>query len=66
VGNGDFYNLPRKFKVCITGLPCVCAPIPEINDVGLTAIRQGGKDSEIGFSFAWCGGRALYDPHSGA
>ena len=39
VGNGDFYNLPRKFKICITGCHVWCA-YPEINDVGLTAIRR--------------------------
>ena len=39
VGNGDFYNLPRKFKVCITGCRVWCA-YPEINDVGFTAIRR--------------------------
>ena len=44
VGNGDFYNLPRKFKVCITGCRVWCA-YPEINDVGLTAIRRGSGDS---------------------
>src|SRR5205823_817065 len=50
VGNGDFYNLPRKFKICITGCSVWCA-YPEINDVGLTAIRRtSGADSEIGFS----------------
>jgi sulfite reductase (ferredoxin) len=61
VGNGDFYNLPRKFKVCITGCHVWCA-YPEINDVGLTAIRQGGKDSEIGFSLRVGGGLST-DPH---
>jgi sulfite reductase (ferredoxin) len=61
VGNGDFYNLPRKFKVCITGCHVWCA-YPEINDVGLTAIRQGGKDSEIGFSLRVGGGLST-DPY---
>ena len=61
VGNGDFYNLPRKFKVCITGCHVWCA-YPEINDVGLTAIRQGGNDSEIGFSLRVGGGLST-DPH---
>ena len=32
--NSDFYNLPRKFKVSITGCPVWCS-YPEINDVGL-------------------------------
>jgi len=63
VGNGDFYNLPRKFKVCITGCHVWCA-YPEINDVGFTAIRQGGKDSETGFSLRVGGGLST-DPHLG-
>ena len=57
-GNPDFYNLPRKFKVCITGCRLWCA-YPEINDVGLTAIRRG---SEIGFSLRVGGGLST-DPH---
>jgi sulfite reductase (ferredoxin) len=61
VGNGDFYNLPRKFKVCITGCHVWCA-YPEINDVGFTAIRRGGGDSEIGFSLRVGGGLSA-DPH---
>jgi sulfite reductase (ferredoxin) len=59
VGNGDFYNLPRKFKVCITGCNVWCA-YPEINDVGLTAIHRG--DSEVGFSLRIGGGLST-DPH---
>jgi sulfite reductase (ferredoxin) len=61
VGNGDFYNLPRKFKVCITGCRVWCA-YPEINDVGLTAIHRAGEDSEIGFSLRVGGGLST-DPH---
>jgi sulfite reductase (ferredoxin) len=61
VGNGDFYNLPRKFKVCITGCNVWCA-YPEINDVGFTAIRRGDADSEIGFSLRVGGGLST-DPH---
>src|SRR5438874_6758848 len=59
-GNPDFYNLPRKFKVCITGCRVWCA-YPEINDVGLTAIRRG---SEVGFSLRVGGGLST-DPHLG-
>jgi sulfite reductase (ferredoxin) len=61
VGNGDFYNLPRKFKVCITGCRVWCA-YPEINDVGFTAIRRAGADSEVGFSLRIGGGLST-DPH---
>jgi len=42
VGNAEFYNLPRKFKICITGCKVWCS-YPEINDVGLTAVRHSGK-----------------------
>src|SRR6185437_633363 len=59
VGNGDFYNLPRKFKICITGCNVWCA-YPEINDVGLTAIRR--RNSEVGFSLRIGGGLST-DPH---
>ncbi len=61
VGNGDFYNLPRKFKVCITGCRVWCA-YPEINDVGLTAVRRAAGDSEVGFSLRVGGGLST-DPH---
>jgi sulfite reductase (ferredoxin) len=59
VGNAEFYNLPRKFKVCITGCSAWCS-YPEINDVGLTAVRRG--DGEIGFSLRVAGGLST-DPH---
>ncbi len=61
VGNAEFYNLPRKFKICITGCKVWCA-YPEINDVGLTAIRRAGDDSEIGYSLRVGGGLST-DPH---
>jgi sulfite reductase (ferredoxin) len=35
-GNPDFYNLPRKFKITITGCPDWCS-YPEINDISFTA-----------------------------
>src|ERR1700722_16882144 len=55
-GNAEYYNLPRKFKMSITGCRVWC-PYPEINDVGLTAQtrRANGKD-EIGFSLRVAGG----------
>jgi sulfite reductase (ferredoxin) len=60
--NGDpaFYNLPRKFKVSIAGCPVWCA-YPEINDVGLTAIRHP-RSGEVGFSLRVGGGLST-DPH---
>src|SRR6516164_4140162 len=61
VGNAEFYNLPRKFKVCITGCSVWCS-YPEINDVGLTAVRRA--DGELGFSLRVAGGLST-DPHLG-
>lgn len=62
VGNAEFYNLPRKFKICITGCRFWCA-YPEINDVGLTAVtRRLRGQEEIGFSLRVAGGLST-DPH---
>ncbi len=64
-GNNDFYNLPRKFKISITGCRVWC-PYPEINDVGLTATTSvlHGKP-EIGFSLRVAGGLST-EPYLGA
>src|SRR5262249_1708290 len=40
VGNREFSNLPRKFKIALTGCALRCA-YPEINDIGLFAVRDG-------------------------
>jgi len=61
-GNPEFYNLPRKYKVSITGCHVWCA-YPEINDVGLTAIRHP-QTGEIGFSLRVGGGLSA-NPHFG-
>ncbi|MBV8053304.1 MAG: nitrite reductase, partial [Acidobacteriaceae bacterium] len=55
-GNPEFYNLPRKFKISINGCAGWCS-YPEINDVGMTAVRKilGGKE-EVGFSVRVGGG----------
>ena len=56
VGNPAFYNLPRKFKICITGCRVWCS-YPEINDVGLTAVtRTVNGHPEVGFSLRVGGG----------
>ncbi len=63
-GNSEFYNLPRKFKVSITGCRSWCT-YPEINDVGLTAVkRKRLHGDEIGFSLRVAGGLST-DPHLG-
>ncbi len=59
-GNPEFYNLPRKYKISITGCRAWCS-YPEINDIGMTAIRHPGT-GEIGFSVRVGGGLST-DPH---
>jgi sulfite reductase (ferredoxin) len=62
VGNAEFYNLPRKFKIAITGCRAWCS-YPEINDVGLTAvIRRRNGAEEKGFSLRIGGGLST-QPH---
>jgi sulfite reductase (ferredoxin) len=64
VGNADFYNLPRKFKISLTGCHSWCS-YPEINDVGLTGvIRTHRGVQEQGFSIRIGGGLST-DPHLG-
>jgi len=59
-GSPEFYNLPRKFKVSITGCRVWCS-YPEINDVGLTAVRHPYTGLP-GFSVRVGGGLST-DPH---
>jgi sulfite reductase (ferredoxin) len=55
-GNPEFYNLPRKFKISITGCRSWCS-YPEINDIGFTATtRERNGQTEIGFSVRVGGG----------
>ncbi len=56
--NPAFYNLPRKFKVSVTGCPEWCS-YPEINDVALTAIKRG---EEVGYTLRVGGGLST-EPH---
>ena len=60
--NPEFVNLPRKFKISVTGCPIWCS-YPEINDVSLTALKRvkDGKE-EIGYS-AHIGGGLSTEPH---
>jgi sulfite reductase (ferredoxin) len=57
-GNSEFYNLPRKFKMTVTGCPIWCS-YPEINDVAITAVRRG---DEVGYSVR-VGGGLSNEPH---
>jgi sulfite reductase (ferredoxin) len=59
-GNPDFYNLPRKYKISITGCRVWCS-YPEINDIGLTALTHPAT-GEVGFSVRVGGGLST-DPH---
>src|SRR5580698_985592 len=64
--NPEFYNLPRKFKISITGCPVWCT-YPEINDVALTAIKRtvdgpNGPQEEIGYTLRVGGGLST-EPH---
>jgi sulfite reductase (ferredoxin) len=56
--NPEFYNLPRKFKVTVSGCPVWCS-YPEINDVALTAVRRG---DEVGYTLRVGGGLST-EPH---
>jgi sulfite reductase (ferredoxin) len=61
-GAAAFYNLPRKFKISITGCRHWCS-YPEINDVALTATTRKRADAvETGFSLRVGGGLST-DPH---
>lgn len=57
-GNPEFYNLPRKFKIAVSGCPVWCC-YPEINDLSLTAIKRG---DELGYSLR-VGGGLSKEPH---
>ena len=57
-GNSEFYNLPRKFKISVTGCPSWCS-IPEINDIGFTAAEHNGQ---VGYSVR-VGGGLSREPH---
>jgi sulfite reductase (ferredoxin) len=56
--NPDFYNLPRKFKICVTGCPTWCS-YPEINDIALTPVK---RDGQVGFTVR-VGGGLSNEPH---
>jgi sulfite reductase (ferredoxin) len=56
--NSDFYNLPRKFKISVTGCPTWCS-YPEINDIALTPVK---RDGQVGFTVR-VGGGLSNEPH---
>ena len=58
VGNPEFSNLPRKYKISISGCAHHCAQ-PEINDIGLAGTI--GPDGRPGFDL-WVGGGLSTNP----
>ena len=61
-GNADFWNLPRKFKIGVTGCRSWCN-YPEINDIGFTPVtRRRAAGLETGFSVRVGGGLST-TPH---
>jgi len=52
-GNREYSNLPRKFKLSVTGCLDDCAQA-EINDIGLWPARSA--DGELGFNLLVGGG----------
>lgn len=58
IANPEFYNLPRKFKISVSGCSVWCN-YPELNDVALTAVRRGNK---VGYSLR-VGGGLSNQPH---
>jgi sulfite reductase (ferredoxin) len=61
-GAEEFYNLPRKYKISISGCRDWCS-YPEINDLAFSAaVRESNGQKEIGFSIRVGGGLST-DPH---
>jgi sulfite reductase (ferredoxin) len=58
VGNLDFSNLPRKFKISISGCAHQCGQ-HEVNDIGLVGTKSSG--GEEGFDL-WVGGGLSTNP----
>ncbi len=58
LGNKEFSDLPRKYKISISGCAIHCNQ-PEINDLGIQAVRRG---KEIGFHVRVGGGLST-QPH---
>ena len=56
--NPEFVNLPRKFKISVSGCRSWCN-YPEINDIALTGAE---RDGQVGFSLR-VGGGLSNEPH---
>jgi len=60
--SNDFLNLPRKFKISVSGCKSNCTK-SEINDLGVVAVKIDNSD-EIGFDLL-VGGGLSSSPHLG-
>jgi len=60
VGNKEYSDLPRKYKISISGCPIHCNQ-PEINDLGIQAVRHP-VTGEVGFQVRVGGGLST-SPH---
>lgn len=64
-GNSEYYNLPRKYKIAIGGCRSWCH-YPEINDVGITAVKRTlHARTDVGYSVRVGGGLST-EPHLAA
>ncbi len=55
LGNRKYSNLPRKFKISVSGCHLGC-PQPQINDIGLTAVRHRRDPNLIRYDLRVGGG----------
>jgi sulfite reductase beta subunit-like hemoprotein len=64
-GNKEFSDLPRKYKMTIGGCAHECHQ-PQINDVGISAVRRPNPDAEGGYEVGFqvrVGGGLSTQPH---
>jgi sulfite reductase beta subunit-like hemoprotein len=55
LGNRNYSNLPRKFKISVSGCHIGCAQ-PLINDIGLVAVARKGNPQEVRYALYVGGG----------
>jgi sulfite reductase beta subunit-like hemoprotein len=57
LGNKDFSNLPRKYKISVAGCAGQCA-MPEVNDIGAIGVKRprANGEEELGFHVRVGGG----------
>jgi sulfite reductase beta subunit-like hemoprotein len=55
LGNRKYSNLPRKFKIAVSGCHIGCCQ-PQINDIGVTAVRHKTDPARIRYAICVGGG----------